>query len=511
MKKSLFLGLALMTAFAFLTVSCNQNRFDFSELESIETNGHWSLPVGTLSITLEQVLNQLGENDVISYDETGDIIVSYRYAWDTVVIGSSFMGYDSIHNEVKFTSENPYPYVLEEPVEGVLYFEDSVYLESEEVLLQSAKIRSGHLSFQLTDYTGDIREYIVGSNNILDANGVPFRRSIDLHNENVVDLAGYRFVTGGNNTLYFFYEIHYVALDYVGPEFVFTGNLDINDLKVQELSGYVNNYVSPYSIDTSFQLPLENVEGAIDFTGANLKILQRNSFGLPCRLQIDTAELYGEGVDPYLIFDEDAYPLNLDLAYSLNYTEFMDEDVHLGLSTNHNRARASGAFILNPEGTPVLVTLFDTATMGVAVEVNVPLKFNISDVTYNDTVDMDLSEIENTDILSEVRLTLTFDSELPVNLEAQIYTTDPETGAVNDSLLGATQTIRGAFVPGTSERTNVVATLTQDFLNKLMANRHLLVRLGLDTEDNNVSLNVEDGIRVTVKMDVIYDGEIDLN
>lgn len=500
-----------MTAFAFFTVSCNEDRFDFSELESVETNGHWSLPVGTLSITIEQVLNQLGENDVISYDESGDIMVSYRYAWDTVVIGTDFMSYDSIHNEVKFMTENPYPYVLDEPVEGVLHFEDSVHLESDVVLLQSAKIRSGHLSFQLTDYTGDVREYIIGSNNILNANGLPFRRSIDLNHENVVDLAGYRFETGGENVLYFFYEIHYVAYDYVGPEFVFTGNLDINDLKIQELSGYVNNYVTPYGIDTSFQLPVENVEGAIDFTGANLKILQHNSFGLPCRLQIDTAELYGEGVEPYLIFDAESYPLHLDVDYSLSYIELMDEEVHLGLSTNHNRARASGALVLNPEGTPVLVTLSDTATMGIAAEINVPLKFNISDVSYNDTVDLDLSEIESPEVLSEVRLTMTFESELPFNMEAQIYTTDPETGAVNDSLLGATQTIQGAFVPNTSARTEVIIALTQDRLNKLLANRHLLVRLGLDTEDNDVSLNVEDGIKITVKMDVIYDGDIDLD
>ena len=47
MKKLVFLGTALAIV-GMLLFSCNEDRFDLDNLESIQSSGQWKIPVGSL-------------------------------------------------------------------------------------------------------------------------------------------------------------------------------------------------------------------------------------------------------------------------------------------------------------------------------------------------------------------------------------------------------------------------------------------------------------------------------
>ena len=58
MKKIVLLGTALVVT-AMLMFSCNKNRFDFDNLESINVSGQWNLPLGSANISLGDLLTMM--------------------------------------------------------------------------------------------------------------------------------------------------------------------------------------------------------------------------------------------------------------------------------------------------------------------------------------------------------------------------------------------------------------------------------------------------------------------
>ena len=95
-----------------LTYSCNKNRFDFSQLESVEGSGQWKLPIGSAHVTLERVLSQLNDNDLVAYDENGNLKIQYRFAMDPIIKGTDVMKYNDVSYSAHFEAENPYDYQL---------------------------------------------------------------------------------------------------------------------------------------------------------------------------------------------------------------------------------------------------------------------------------------------------------------------------------------------------------------------------------------------------------------
>lgn len=504
MKRIVLLGCLIAV---ILMGSCNKKKFDYSQLESVHSEGQWKIPIGEISLTLESVLNQWAENDLVSADENGDLQISYRYAMDTVVIGSDFMTFGDFTNSVSMVLDNPYPYELEEPIDDVIHVEQVVSLDSDVLRLLSAKVRSGQFGFLMESTLGRIQKIIVKSPNIINVDGTLFERELLLDGVTLVDMAGVSLDAHEVNTLYFYYDIYYQAYDYTDPHISFDGTIDIRDLKIQELSGWLGPYPYSFRVDTSFTLPFANVDGAMEFADSRLTLSDRNTFNMTVDLRIDTAMVYGDDGALFNIFD--SYPLNYSVDYTPYYTTFLDEHLNIDLNSDFNSILVSGELTLNPEGYGHEVTLTDTATIGFVAEGVLPIKLNIPDVTYNDTVDVNISDVEAPEIIKEVLLYLTFESEIPLNLMAQLYTTDEETGRVTDSLFVQPKEIKGSF-DGTSKTTELTAYITNELLNHLLNTKHLVMRFNVNTEEQEVVLNMEDKIHLSLKADVFYDGDVDL-
>jgi len=390
----------------------------------------------------------------------------------------------------------------------VLHVEQTLNLESDAIRIFSATLRSGQFLFLFTSTVGRIKHVFVSSPDIFDADGTPFEREIMLDGVTAVDMAGARLVSNEVNALHVVYNIEYEAYDFTAPMFSFEGLVSMHDLQVQEMSGWVNSYASSYRVDSAFHLPLDNIEGEITFMDAHLTLWERNSFDMEAELRIDTAMLYGEGVNPSYIFDE--YPVLFDVTYAPQYTPFYDEHHSLGMNTELTSVLVSGEFILNPKGFENQVTITDTSSLGLVAEGVLPIKFKIPGAYYQDTIDVNVSDVEAPEIIQEVILYATFESEIPMSLTAQLFTIDDETGLPTDSLFNQPKTIAGSF-NGVPTRTETTVSITHARLNNLMNSEKLLLRLGVDTEDNEVLLNIEDKIRLTMKADVLYDGDVDIN
>ena len=516
MKKIVVLGTALVIT-ALLVFSCNKNRFDFDHIESVEGSGQWKLPIGSLHKTLGEVFDQFADNDWITPDSNGNLRFFYSYAADDIIKGSNLLTIGTLSFSFETSMENPFPGVpLPEPVDTVFYFRQNLEVVGDSVGIETAIIESGQLVLDISTNLANVREIFLSSPDIRKPNGDTLYSISTGNSSCMVDLAGATFsmhdpVTGvPDSTLVLNYGFRCQLTGAPDPTYEISTEVGINDLALEEVSGYLDRYVFDFSFDTTFNLPLGNIQGEMQLVGSVIEINEKNTFGnLNAALIIDTAEFYGGGAAPSHIFHE--YPFVLRVHPSDTYVNIYPEStIDLGFNTKFNGARLHASLDLNPSGVDELLSIYNTSSLGLNVNVTIPMQFNIPGVYYMDTIDINMSEIDAPEILKEILLTVLFDSEIPFDLAAQLYTLNSETGVITDSLMVNPMHIGGSF-DGTSVHTETGISVTHERLMHLVEADKLVMRFGVNTDCNDVILNLENGLSVTLKADVIYGGEVELN
>ena len=501
---------------AFLILSCNKNRFDFDNLESVEGSGQWKLPIGSMRITIDQVLEQFGENGFISTDEQGNLKMTYSFEKDDLVKGSSFLNVGSLNFNSDLEFPNPFPGIPVPDtidIDTVVYYDQELVLTGDSARLESVLIKSGVLSVSLITNLGNISAIDLWSNDITFPNG-GFLNETFTQTSHEVDLAGATFtmidpVTGvQDSTFVLNYAVHYQLTGIDDPVYVINTDVSLVQLKLQEISGYIDAFTYDFEFDTAFSLPIPNIDGQLSLVGAQLQINELNTFeNLRARMFIDEAELYGNGVRFPIL---DSYPATFDVVQSDTYVPAFDEALNLTLSTDVESVRASGRLDFNPNGVETLLRVSEDSKLGLSLDAMIPMCFNIKDVSYIDTLDVNLSSFTAPDLIKEVMLSVIFDSEMPFTFSAQLFTLDSQTGMVTDSLLTEEMVVNGAF-NGTPVPSEATISVTQSRLQHLIAADKMIVRLGVDTDNHDVMLNRRNGLGLTVKADVIYGGSVDIN
>ena len=205
------------------------------------------------------------------------------------------------------------------------------------------------------------------------------------------------------------------------------------------------------------------------------------------------------------------YPYVLNLVESPTYTDITPagETVTIGLNTEFDRFGFDAAFNLNPNQESSLVTITDTSSLSLKLHATIPLKFNSSGISYLDTMNLNMSSIETPDILKQILLTASFNSEMPLNLNAQFYTLDPVTNQITDSLVVNPLHI-GASFTGKPVHSEAQISVTHKRLEHLLKSKGLMMRFDIDTEGQNAVLTNTSGLTISLKADVIYGGEENL-
>lgn len=515
MRKLVFWGTAL-AIIGTLLFSCNKNRFDLDHLESVQGSGQWKLPIGSMRVTLEEVFDQLGDNDLISYDENGNLQLRYEYINDEILKGTDFLNLGSLNFDFQMHLQNPHQgEVIMEPFMDTLRFSQVISIALDSAGMKTAVVKTGEMMMRMETNLGEVSNIIFSSSGVIMPNGDTLACYFNQLNGNTVDLSGATFqmntdpVTGlSDSTLTFNYQVHYIVNGFDLPDYDLTTQIGLNNVKIKEITGYVNSFVYDFSYDTAFNLPLANIEGEMELIGVDLQIKEKNTFGFDALFQIDQAELFGEGVAPSPIFPN--YPYCLEVLSTPEYTNVFPEDpLNLRYSTDFNGVRVASKLIINPGGGTRLIRINDDSSMGIGVDAVIPFQFNIPHVSYLDTIDIDVSDINAPDLVKEIVLGIIFQSEMPFNFDAQFYTIDEQTGRITDSLMADPLRINGSF-DGKPVNTTADISITQSRVNSLMAANKLIMRLGVNSQNQNVFLNLANGLGVTLKADVIYDGQVEV-
>lgn len=517
MRKRLFLG-ALIALTAVFMLSCNKERFELNHLESSQASGHWKLPLGSVEFKLGDVLNQFLQNDWISYDTAGNLQVSSSFQMNNIIKGSTFLSLGSMYFSYTLSFANPFPgLVLPEPIADSLKFQQVIEIKSDSATIESAVVKTGALLLDMNNSNiMNIDSIVISSSGITMANGDSLY-SVTHGLIHEIDLTGATFRVHHENgvvdsTLILNYAMYYShqADDALPEQYQLTTIVGLNNLKLKEISGYIDQFSYDFSVDTSFSLPLDNVHGQLSLVGAKVSIKEKNTFeNLHAHLQVDCAELYGGSAAPSQFFDH--YPFVLEIGPSNTFVEIMDEpNLNLTYNTQYNAIRFQGSVGLGPTGASRLVVVHDTSAVSLDVKAIVPMQFNVPEVAYVDTVDLNMGSISAPEIVKEIILGIVFESQMPFRFNAQFFTYNSKTGENTGQLLNEPLVIEGCY-DGVPVFSNTIASINDEVLRRLMEADKLILNVDIKTEDHDVFLNLENGLGVSLKADVIYDGSIDLN
>lgn len=504
MIKKTILALA---CFAFLLTSCSK-RYDFNNVHGVAIDGELLLPVATASYTLGGMMERFKIDTLMSFDENGGMHFVLNFDLEDVVDGRNILRFKNIDVSQQFSIPNPFPIVLPEPIDTTLIFTQTVNLSSEYISVLMAEIRSGRFDFVISSNILNLTRVVIRSSEIKDAEGndmcLVYDHAVGFSS---LDLTGMRYETESENTVNLRYEVSFTAQDFTAPELTFRADLHIFDLCVREMMGRVAEYSSRKSLDTTFKLFPNKVEGVAGICDAHVKLMERNGFVMAARLCIDTAMVLGEGVPPYNIFEQ--MPVYVDIPKSLGFNEVFNEKVRGNLNLISNHAYASGSFVLNPDGMSEIVYVSDTSTIDVKIAADIPCAFNVQNVWYRDTVNMKLSEITYPELIREINLDLGFLTDLPFNIGANVLMFDSKNQVVTDTLASDAR-IQGSF-DGTEKASQIVVKVTEDRVNRVLNSDRIILEFTLDTDARDVVLNLKQSLDFSLKADVKYNGNVEFS
>ena len=504
MKKNVLLILSCMV----LMLSSCSKRYDFDNVHGVDMDGEILTPLATASYTLESLMERFKIDTLMNFDEDGGMHFVFNYDFEDAVNGKNILYFKDIDVNAEFSIPNPYPFVLPEPIDTTLVFTQTVTLKSDYIAVLMAEIRSGRFDFEISSNIVGISQLVIRSSEIKDADGndmcLVYNPSAG---QNGFDLEGLRYETEEENTVNLTYEVSLALQNFTEPELNFGAMLHITNLRVREMMGRVTDYSSRNRFDTTFNLFPNKIEGVAGICDAHIKLLERNGFEMAARLCIDTALVSGEGVPPYDIFAQ--MPVAIDIPKSTGFNEVFNQSVRGNLNMVSNHACASGLFALNPDGLSEIVYVSDTSTIDVKVEADIPCAFNVQNVSYQDTVNMKLSEITYPEMIQEINLDLEFLTDLPFNFGVNVFMFDSQNQVITDTLASNAR-INGSF-DGTMKSSQLVVKVTEDRVNRVLSSDRIILDFTLDTDARDVVLNMKQCLDFAVKADVKYNGNVEFS
>lgn len=533
----------------FLFYQCMREEYNFDKLDDeIEIEGGFLTPIAYGSLNLEDIISEFDSSSYITSDPDGLLMITYEdslfsfIADDLLEIPSTdFIQY---FIESDFTILPGFPgwnpgdtLVLQESEKFPFSFARGEKLDS--MILDDGTLNL-NLSSQF-QHTGNI---ILFSNN-LKRNNIPYTDTI------VIDDPSGGFSTNNSSSLagYTIYLNDSVGSDSMFLEMGFrvelinSGaginageeievNATIDNMDFDAIFGYIGDYellMQSGDLDLGF---FENtLDGYIRFENPQINFNLTNSYGVPAAVSISRFTGFkGDTDSVQMTFDSSidtfgyAYPTLTDY---INNDIFKDTTISInGQNSNvsdflaflPSRLEYGLSAISNPDGESGSYNFVtDDSQIDVDFEFILPLWFQADSFALEDTIDMDLADIdEDADVIERVNFKLEVTNGMPLDIDFQVYFVDENYNHVDSMFSENSQPVIGSAIinettgdvisPGSK---TTLVEFTGDEITDLNTVRYGIIRAGLktpsDSNDDLVSVKFYTDYTVDFEMSVGVD------
>ena len=280
-----------------------------------------------------------------------------------------------------------------------------------------------------------------------DPNGNSFKEVLMISNtsgklvDNPIDLTGYQFnFEGDDNQL----EIKYASKitptlgyeDFNAEDFV---NLSIGmaELEFSYIEGYFGQIIEniePGELDVDVSV-LEDITSGIILETPELIFTIDNSVGIPFEIELDLTGTNGdesESLTGTLFGVSSGFGTPISERVVFNETNNLSELIALAPEV----ISYSGLVTSNPEGNVGPNSISPGTGISFGFEMDLPLYLRVSEAVTTDTMDVDLSDLDDitSDNFEDISFKLNVENEFPFDVELMILFSDSMTGSPLDTL-----------------------------------------------------------------------------
>lgn len=518
--------------FSFMFSMCMHDEYDFNKLDDeIEINAGVLTPIAYGSLNLKDIVTEFDSTSQISTDADGLLFITYEdslfsYFSDELLnipqqdyleffiksdftVLPGFPGWNTGDTLDLFRTENfPFNFIQEEKLDSMILDQGSLifnvtseFQHTGNIIITCPNIRLNNVSFIDTIVLND------DSGNFSSNSTFPIDGYTIYLNDSV-----------GNDTMFFpiYFHVELIssggAINY-GEEINVTTTL--SDLDFEAVFGYLGNYElldQTGSMDLSF---FDNtLDGYLQFENPQINFNIRNSYGVPAAITIerftgfktedDSIQMnFNASIDPFGY----AFP---KLSDYINSDIFRDTTIVIDSSNSNisdfltllpSRIEYNLLAISNPitPGIPIDSANFatDDSKIDIDFEFIIPLWFKADNFALEDTIDLDLTDIDDdADFIEKVNIMLEVSNGLPLDIDFQIYFLDETYNSVDTLFAEDARPVisSGVLDPSTGKvlypgtKTSMVE-YTKEEITNLNTVRYAIIRAGLKTPpDSNGDL-----------------------
>ncbi len=489
--------------------ACNKNHYDVSNVKGVNAEGEVLTPLVSNSLSIMELLERLASDSILQCSEEGDLFFGYHFEFDNVLSGNELLSVHDMDYDAHYAFLNPFPNAFPINVDTVLSFTNALQFETDHVRVVEAAIKSGRFDFTVSSNIGDVQRVTVMSPDISDAYGNMFRYEAEVQNNTFgFDISQLNYTADSANKLSFAYEFYFSLTDNPSQELFVDVHIKCRDLEFAELRGFVESFGKRNRIDTLYNILSDNMLGSAELNKFRLRFRGSNSFGTAARLVIDTALYITEEQESFPLINQ--VPIVVSLPSQPNYSEILDQMLSGKINSCGGRILESSEIIINPEGTDEITTVNSNSAIDLGVDIELPLSFRLDDVIYMDTIEMNLSDVEFPDMIEKLSLDFTFNSTLPINLEAGLYLYDSIAQHSSENLVSEGNMILGSF-----DNHPVISTVrvevSGELLHELLSSDYLILLYEIDTGTHEVVLEPSQSLELNVKAKIKYNGCVEFS
>ncbi len=489
----------ILLLFCLCLTACKLD--DFQDVEGIDYEAEFAIPLINSSVTIQDLLDQSDEDlTFLTIEEDGSFTLAYEDKAEAIS-GEEVMA--------EFPAAFPIP-ITDHQVNYSLNNLNGISLES-------ANFKSGTISIEMTSSVPeDLDVKVTFPGIIKDNQALTFNTTLRYQGNTpvqasiaAVSLEGYQILASNGNL-----EVTYDAMNAGGVN----RQLDIvlamaENWQFSTLQGRWQNLDIPMEEDTVNLDIYDNlVSGELHFTDPRLQIIIDNSFGLPVLIQMETIEVVtqsGEVIPMESGILEEGFLIDAPESGQLGAV------VQSTFTLNRNNSNIETIFNAEPKEVLYRVRLkvapgnqstaffiLDDSKVDVKVVFELPIYGTAKNFTLESEIAIDLGE-ENSQNIKEAQLKVITSNALPVEAGIQLYFVDPFDQKI-DSVFSEVQEVVAANGPPVTSYIDISPAR----LDRLRQSNKILIQSVLSTSNqgntpvriyNDQELGIKLGLRTTLQ------------
>lgn len=285
----------------------------------------------------------------------------------------------------------------------------------------------------------------------------------------------------------------------------------ITNISVASVDGQVTDLNSRFrGVVDSITLSLDMLEGDLWVKTPSLRVGYTNTFGFDASAAIDMLYYVNKNyeivnlinnniIDITIEHTEEGEYKNVELEGLIPYIDIID-GIEGIVYSGEVMAESSQA-----------VSVTENSHVDITTEIEMPINMKINELSYMDTIDFSMEEINITDYLQELEFKFRVNNGLPLQVALQLYTCEdtytnqPEI-FITDSLFkpdaqGIMNNVIESSFGGDPVKSTIYVTADDKMMENLFNANKLIIKVSVSTDGREVSLKTTDmiGLGIGIK------------